>query len=119
MKNFALFFCFIGLFSSCALLHITPITSDGSTTSTTPKTASNDSSLEALGIPKGHLPPPGKCKIWYPNRPAGQQPPPTSCEAANREAKGNHEIWVISRSESKLVEVRQKGGTVIKRCYVD
>jgi len=26
-------------------------------------------------IPPGHMPPPGKCRIWYPNRPPGQQPP--------------------------------------------
>lgn len=30
-------------------------------------------------IPAGHYPPPGSCRIWYPDRPAGHQPPPTSC----------------------------------------
>lgn len=35
---------------------------------------------ELAGVPKGHYPPPGECRIWYPNRPAGHQPPPTSCE---------------------------------------
>ena len=30
-------------------------------------------------IPKGHLPPPGECRIWYPDRPPGQQPPPGNC----------------------------------------
>jgi hypothetical protein len=30
-------------------------------------------------IPKGHLPPPGECRIWYPDRPAGHQPPPFKC----------------------------------------
>ena len=34
------------------------------------------------GIPPGHLPPPGECRVWYDNRPAGQQPPPTSCDNA-------------------------------------
>ena len=38
--------------------------------------------LRALGIPKGHLPPPGECKIWIPGKPAGQQGPPTSCNNA-------------------------------------
>ncbi|RTQ46518.1 hypothetical protein EJV47_21435 [Hymenobacter gummosus] len=28
------------------------------------------------GVPRGHYPPPGECRIWYPNRPPGQQPPP-------------------------------------------
>ncbi|SEK32652.1 hypothetical protein SAMN05443999_101217 [Roseovarius azorensis] len=30
-------------------------------------------------IPAGHYPPPGGCRIWYPDRPAGHQPPPGSC----------------------------------------
>lgn len=33
-----------------------------------------------LSIPNGHLPPPGECRVWHPDRPAGQQPPPTKCD---------------------------------------
>lgn len=33
-----------------------------------------------LNIPEGHLPPPGSCRIWFPDLPAGQQPPPGDCE---------------------------------------
>lgn len=32
-----------------------------------------------LDIPRGHYPPPGECRIWYPDRPAGHQPPPVKC----------------------------------------
>ena len=32
-----------------------------------------------VNIPKGHYPPPGKCRVWYPDRPPGQQPPPGEC----------------------------------------
>lgn len=32
-----------------------------------------------LDIPKGHYPPPGMCRVWYPGRPPGQQPPPAAC----------------------------------------
>lgn len=32
-----------------------------------------------IRIPPGHLPPPGACRIWYPDRPPGQQPPPGNC----------------------------------------
>ncbi len=34
----------------------------------------------ALRIPNGHWPPPGSCRVWFPDRPPGQQPPPTSCD---------------------------------------
>jgi len=45
-------------------------------------------------IPSGHLPPPGECRIWYPDRPAGHQPPPFKCGGASgRVGPGG---WLIS-----------------------
>ena len=38
------------------------------------------------GVPDGHLPPPGQCRVWYPDRPPGQQPAPTDCGRAQYEA---------------------------------
>lgn len=38
-----------------------------------------DLSLTPVSIPAGHLPPPGECRIWYPDRSPGDQPPPGSC----------------------------------------
>jgi hypothetical protein len=34
---------------------------------------------EAVHVPPGHLPPPGMCRIWFPDRPPGHQPPPGPC----------------------------------------
>ncbi|MGY3175129.1 tetratricopeptide (TPR) repeat protein [Pseudomonas sp. TE12234] len=31
-------------------------------------------------IPRGHMPPPGKCRIWFPDRPPGHQPRPGKCK---------------------------------------
>ena len=31
-------------------------------------------------IPRGHMPPPGKCRIWFPDRPPGHQPKPGKCK---------------------------------------
>jgi hypothetical protein len=33
----------------------------------------------AVRVPPGHMPPPGKCRVWFPDRPPGQQPPPGDC----------------------------------------
>ena len=53
----------------------------------------------SLGIPKGHLPPPGECKIWIPGREAGQQGPPQSCTSALRNAPLG--AWVITHEGSR------------------
>ncbi|HZJ08514.1 MAG TPA: hypothetical protein VFD39_02355, partial [Trueperaceae bacterium] len=36
-------------------------------------------------IPPGHYPPPGTCRIWFPERPPGQQPPPGDCSELDRQ----------------------------------
>jgi hypothetical protein len=45
---------------------------------------------DAAAIPKEHRPPPGMCRIWLNDVPAGQQPAPTDCATAvkNRPANG-------------------------------
>jgi hypothetical protein len=35
-------------------------------------------------IPPGHMPPPGECRVWYPDLPPGKQPPPGECRKLER-----------------------------------
>lgn len=37
-----------------------------------------------VNVPPGHLPPPGECRIWFPDRPPGHQPPPGDCRELSR-----------------------------------
>lgn len=36
-------------------------------------------------VPPGHMPPAGKCRIWYPGTPPGHQPPPGDCRTLSRQ----------------------------------
>lgn len=46
-------------------------------------------------IPRGHLPPSGLCRVWYPDAPPGHQPPPQSCGSAFRDAPRG--AWVVEQ----------------------
>jgi hypothetical protein len=70
-----------------------------------------------LNIPKGHYPPPGECRIWYPDRPAGHQPPPGKChQLRTRVPLG---AWLIRHPEKDSEHVHisvydnHRPGTVI------
>lgn len=52
-----------------------------------------------LDIPPGHYPPPGECRIWFPDRPPGQQPPPGKCSPVPSGA------WVIRHPHDDLDHV--------------
>jgi hypothetical protein len=52
-----------------------------------------------LGIPEGHLPPPGKCRLWYPDRPPGHQPPPERCGRLRAHAPVG--AWLIHRPKDR------------------
>ena len=47
----------------------------------------------AYKVPPGHLPPPGQCRIWYPELPPGQQPPPGDCYDLQRRVP--HDAYLI------------------------
>jgi hypothetical protein len=47
------------------------------------------------GIPPGHLPAAGQCRVWYDGVPPGRQPAPTNCDAAERRAARDPNARVI------------------------
>ena len=56
-----------------------------------------------LEVPKGHLPPPGECKVWLPGQPAGHQPPPGHCAELLGEVPPS--AWLIYRASPEQVVV--------------
>jgi hypothetical protein len=68
--------------------------------------ADKKSTAAALGVPPGHLPPPGKCRIWIPGTPPGHQPPSGSCSALAREVPPG--AWLITRTSKDKKHVRVK-----------
>jgi hypothetical protein len=44
-------------------------------------------------IPPEYMPPPGKCRIWFPGRPPEYQPPPGECAELERQAPMN--TWLL------------------------
>jgi hypothetical protein len=51
-----------------------------------------------LHVPPGHLPPAGKCRIWYPGTPPGHQPPPGDCRTLSRQLPRG--AWLVSRDRT-------------------
>ena len=76
-----------------------------------------------LGIPRGHLPPPGECRVWFPGRPPGRQPRPESCTAAMANAPAGS--WVLYRPgrgdevHARVIDSQRAGVVVSVRVYAD
>ncbi len=45
-------------------------------------------------IPREYMPPPGKCRIWFPGRPPEDQPPPGECAVLERHVPPN--TWLLN-----------------------
>ena len=90
------------------------------TTTTTPSagTSRGPSTAATLGIPPGHLPPPGRCRVWIPGEPPGHQPRARSCEGIRATAPAGS--WIIYRPDADRRHVhvhyvdRQRAGVVIE-----
>ena len=58
------------------------------------------------GIPPGHMPPAGQCRVWYDGRPPGQQPRATSCDEAERVASRSRDARVIYGDDARRKDRR-------------
>lgn len=47
---------------------------------------------DGRGVPPGHLPPPGSCRVWVDGVPPGRQSPPTDCATAERTRLANGRV---------------------------
>src|SRR5947207_2227204 len=81
---------------------------------------SHPSTAATLGIPPGHLPNPGECRVWIPGTPPGHQPKPQSRSCGGIAALAPAGSWVIYRpgDDRKVVHVRmvdqQRPGVVVR-----
>lgn len=77
-------------------------------TGSTNATGSGQKSTAAtLGIPPGHLPPPGLCKVWMPGEPPGQQKKKYEagdCSYVERQVPPGG--WLVYRPSKDKKEVR-------------
>ena len=82
--------------------------------------AAGPSTAATLGIPPGHLPKPGRCRVWVPGTPPGRQPRPRSrsCEGIAPVAPAGS--WIVYRptADRKLVHVRvvdaRRAGMIVR-----
>jgi hypothetical protein len=68
------------------------------------------STASTLGIPPGHLPAPGMCRVWMPGKPPGHQARPRDCDGIERSAPAGS--WIVYRPgrDKKVVHVRVVDG---------
>lgn len=59
---------------------------------------------QTLGIPYGHLPPPGLCRIWFPNRPPGHQSDAGQCHLLMSNVLPG--AWLLTRTESNPSQIQ-------------
>jgi hypothetical protein len=76
------------------------------------------STAATLGIPPGHLPPPGQCRVWIPGTPPGHQAPSSPCRGIERHAPAAS--WIVYRptKDKKVVHVRvvdeRRAGVIVR-----
>lgn len=58
-----------------------------------------------LPVPRGHLPAPGRCRVWLPGVPPGHQPGQGSCRALERRVPRGGWLLVRPRGAPRVVEL--------------
>jgi hypothetical protein len=61
------------------------------------------------GVPEGHRPPAGMCRIWINGVPPGHQPAPTDCETAVRNQPRNSQIIWGDNTNNRAVANDNRG----------
>jgi hypothetical protein len=80
--------------------------------------AASASTPAALNVAKGHLPPPGMCRVWVQGRPTAKQPKSRDCAGIDETAPAGS--WVLLRPSKnrKVVKVRmvdeRRAGIVVR-----
>lgn len=83
-----------------------------------PELRRSPSTAATLGIPPGHLPSPGMCRVWVPGKPPGHQAKARSCSNIERSAPAGS--WIVERPgrDKKFVHVRvvdeRRPGVVVR-----
>ena len=76
------------------------------------------STAATLGIPPGHLPSPGMCRVWVPGKPPGHQAQARSCSNIERTAPAGSLIVERPGRDKKVVHVRvvdeRRPGVVVR-----
>ncbi len=77
----------------------------------------NASTSARLGIPPGHLPPPGQCRVWVPGEAPGRQKDGAAGDCAWVQARVPPGAWLVWRptGDRKEVVVREFGADAVVR----
>ena len=85
-----------------------------------PEVNRGPSTAATLGVPPGHLPDPGECRVWIPGTPPGRQPRPKSRPCPGIATVAPAGSWIIYRptDDKKVVHIREvdarRAGTVVR-----
>jgi hypothetical protein len=83
-----------------------------------PQAKQSRSTAATLGVPPGHLPPPGQCRVWVPGKPPGHQAKARPCGGIERTAAAGS--WVLYRpgKDKKVVHVKEvdsrRSGVIVR-----